>query len=268
MNLLRLFCLTVFVWTPRLTGDVLYSPVTVETTLGQYPTNRYGDEWQLTNIVNQSGLRLPFKSGNVGTNFFERIDWQQSTNDARMVWSSLSLTNQTLPAPVDFDFGTNLDVVQIIVWNWSVKDASFFLRSSPEVPWQLVKSVRLDSRLPNRSHPPTFLELDEPVNGRFLRIQIESVHPLSAGAEEEFAVLGEVMISARGQIQPSVTISQIEGEVWVLWTGIPLSSTLINGDFVDAFVGATGSSIPFYYQRDRWRVPPYSSLSSQFFGAK
>jgi hypothetical protein len=120
-----------------------------------------------------------FYSLDIGTNFFLRPRWQLSTNGAGPVWMSRSLTNQPLPGLLDFDFGTSLEVVRIYLWNWTLKDVSLFLRTTPGEAWQPAGQLTLNLDEPPHFDPPTVIPLSTATPARFLRIQINSVHPVT-----------------------------------------------------------------------------------------
>lgn len=277
--MLKLACLwvTILLSGIRVQAEILYSPVSVETTLGEYPpstpgpSNKVIREWKMTNLFNQSGMIVPFKSGNVGTNFFLRPRWQLSTNEAATVWRSRSLTNQPLPGFLDFDFGTSLEVEQIYLWNWSLKEVSLFLRSMPSEAWQPAGQMTLNLEQPPQLPRPTIRRLETAMPARYLRVQINSVHPWALGSQPEFAILGEVMVSARGELQPTVwTDRNADGSVWVGWTGIPQSSRELGGVYQDAFVSpATGSIIvSSRYFLDRYLIPAEFTLERVFYRAE
>jgi hypothetical protein len=244
-------------------GQFMLSPLAVkETGLGTFPS----DATALTNLINQSGLGVPFVSGSTDfDSYFAPPNSNFSRNADGTKWQSDLSFNLPFGGSVDFDLGDTYLVGKIAIWNISVKSLTVMISADPTGPWLDAGRFSLLDQQSFVSLRATVLDLGAERPGRYVRLSIESEYPVLPTETFGYVTIGEVVVRAA----PAETLSPIptvaiaresNGDITVKFTGTLQFKGDINGTFVDVPGQPAGTySIPKAAQ---------VQVSEQFFRAR
>lgn len=204
-----------------LAGPVTLSPVAVVGT----DLQTFSPTAPLESMINGSGVETPFTSGvtDFDTYFADPARlFAQSGNGGTNNWQSTFSFSPPLTGTVDFDLGARYQVNKVAIWNRSLKDVTFRVLDNLNTPGQIGGSFSLIDR---QSFPFSYaadvLPFAAPLEGRYLRMEIQSTH-LVPGFTFTYAIVGEVIASAAPipSAPPSLSIDQTSGgDVRITFTG-------------------------------------------------
>ena len=172
------------------------------------------DEVPLERTIDQSGLDKPFTSG--------VTDWSEYFDFAPDPFAQAHYTNgwqselaQTLPlqGTIDYDFGGEVRVDQLVFWNRSLEHVRALFANDPDGPFEEAASFTLESQLSAFfSYAPEIVPLDHEVEARYLRLAVDSAYAAPIpGTPIVYAQLGEIAARAR-----AVTVGLPEPEAGAL----------------------------------------------------
>lgn len=217
------------------TPPVLLSPVAV---VGS-DLETYSPAVSLENMINQSGVETPFVSGvTVFADYFRNPAQRFATSGdgGTNNWQSVVSFGTPVRGTVDFDLGARYRIDRVALWNRSLKDITFKVLEDLQGPEQVGGSFSLfDRQSFFFSYAADVLTLNTPLEGRYLRLVIDSVHPIQ-GVNFGYAVVGEVVVSATPLAvpPPSLRISRsATGDLRLEFTGILQSASSADGPFED-----------------------------------
>lgn len=242
-------------------GQVVLSPVAVvDTDLGSF-----SDSVSVTNMINQSGITTPFVSGvTVFDTYFANPSQPYATSGSGGVnnWQSVLSFNLPLRGYVDFDLGAVYQINKLAIWNRSLKDITIRILDDLSGPEQVAGSFVLTSQLSaSFSYLPEVLSFAAPLQGRYVRLVIDSVHTFSPADTFGYAIVGEVVLSAVPVGPPPPDISVVHepnGDVKVTFTGVLQAAETIDGSFEDL---EAAPASPF-------TLPKAGLLTQRFFRAR
>lgn len=177
------------------TAPVILSPAAIiGSDLQTFDENCCGFE----KMIDQSGLEKEFESGST---LFDEYFFDSTLADAMFDnnWTSSSTSEQPQVGFVDFDLGDTYVVDRVVLWNRSAENVDVLF--SDEEDGEFVSAGNFD--LPNHrnflSVQGAILELDEEVEARYLRLQVNSAHELFTLPPDRVFTdvsIGEVAVSA------------------------------------------------------------------------
>jgi hypothetical protein len=252
--------LVCFAWVGNtVLGQFMLSPIAVkETGLGTFSP----DSTALTNLINQSGLNVPFVSGLTDfDSYFAPPNSNFSKNRDGTKWQSDFSFNLPFGGPVDFDLGETYLVSKVAIWNVSVKSLTMMISSEPGGPWLDAGRFSLSDQQPSLSLRATVLDLGAEYPGRYVRLAVESEYPALPTVTFGYVTIGEVVVRAAPAGRPTVSIArELNGDITITFTGTLQFKTDVNGTFVDVPGPPAGTySIPRAAQ---------AQMSEQFFRAR
>lgn len=243
---------------PLASAQILLSPTSVlGTDLGTSSS-----EVPLENMINQSGVEVPFISG---TTLFDAYFVQPhrvfAMNGPANNWQSEVTFNLPLHGYVDFDLGSSRLVQKLAIWNVTGKDLTVRVGDDPSslatapIAGQFVL-------INHASYPFSYavdvLPFSSGVQGRYIRLDFSSAHLLSPGLNFTYAILGEVVASVAPIAAPTITIATSpDGGAVVTFSGRLQSTDQVGGNFSDVPGNPTGV----------YAVPQSQLLKPQFFRA-
>jgi hypothetical protein len=211
-------------------GQVIVSPVAVvDTDLGVFDASV-----PLTNMINQSGIDIPFVSGATDfADYFRPGNRAFAQNGGANNWQSNFSFDLPLIGYVDFDLGASRRINALAIWNVSVKDVTVKLYEELNGPEQVVGSFTLTNHLNFPfSYPADVVTFGASHQGRYLRLAITSAYQFSPSDTFAYAIIGEVVVSAEVSAGSSLTIRLTpDGDVTVAFSGTLESATSIEGPF-------------------------------------
>jgi len=172
-------------------AGVMLSPAQVlGTDLGTYdPTV------PLENMINQSGLDKPFTSGVTDFDAYFSTGAPAYGQGGVGNWQSDYSFNLPLMGYVDFDLGAVYMIDRVAVWNRSLETGQFLVSQTLGGPMEVAGSFTLLNRLNFPfSYLPEIVELDEPVQARYVRIEIDSTYKFDPTDTFAYAIVGEVVV--------------------------------------------------------------------------
>jgi hypothetical protein len=139
-----------------------------------------------------------------------------------------------LTGTVDFDLGARYRVNKVAIWNRSLKDVTFRVLDQLNSPGEIGGSFTLIDRqgFPF-SYAADVLPFSAPLEGRYLRMEIQSTHPVP-GFTFTYAIVGEVIASASPipSAPPSLAIdTTAAGDVRITFTGTLTTSVNPQGPY-------------------------------------
>lgn len=159
----------------------------------------YNAEVPLERTIDQSGIDKPFTSGETDWDTYfvtEPPPFGQAlyTNG----WQSEIAAMLPLQGTIDYDFGGDYRIDELVFWNRSLRDVRALFASDPGGPWQEAASATLTSQLAaSFSYLPERLPLDEEVEARYLRLAVDSVYEVDPQPPPiVYAILGEIAARA------------------------------------------------------------------------
>ena len=178
---------------PPAPNKTISSPTAVlGTDLGEYSVDVV-----LEHMIDQSGLDKAFTSDE--TDFDEYFGLGLPPyGQGNYLNNWQSEVSFTLPVQgyVDFDLGETCLIDRLAIWNRSLENITVFVADAPSGPWQEVGAFVLADKLAySYSYDPQILDLGGELEAHYLRIQIDSVHPLYPGDTYGYAIVGEVAVS-------------------------------------------------------------------------
>jgi hypothetical protein len=213
-------------------GQVMLSPVAVSgTDLGVYD-----DTVPLTNMINQSGVTVPFVTGSTPFDtYFQDPLRTFATNGAGNNWQSNYTFDLPLTGYVDFDLGESYMIAKVAVWNVSLKDVTITVRDDPNTDGTVAGEFTLSNHWNYPfSYPVDLLTFPEPKKGRYVRFAIRSAHTFSFNDTFAYANVGEVVMSVvKGGVSLPLSISlNTNGEPVITFTGALEFSSAVGGPYV------------------------------------
>lgn len=149
----------------------------------------------LVNMINGSGLSVPFISGATSFDLYFSGNplWHQASY--LYYWQSDFSADGNIAGTLDFDLGAVYSVDALGIWNGTLKDIVIWVADAGEGPWQSIAYYQLTDMQPlsNLQFDPQVLQFPQPVNARFIRIEVQSVHPYSVQYSFRYAIAAEVV---------------------------------------------------------------------------
>jgi hypothetical protein len=212
-------------------AQVIVSPVAVvETDLGVFDPSV-----PLTNMINQSGIDIPFVSGSTDfATYFAPGNTAFAQNGAGNNWQSDFSFELPLTGFVEFDLGASYEITGMAIWNVSVRDVTVKLLEDLNGPEQVAGAFTLTNHVNFPfSYPPDVLRFDASHHGRYLRLEIESAYTFSPSDTFAYAIIGEVVVAATDTgTPPNLSISRSNnGDVTVTFTGTLESAATVEGPY-------------------------------------
>jgi hypothetical protein len=173
---------------------VILSPATVlGTDIGEAAQNA-----GVSKMIDQSGLDKPFVSGVTDFDtYFTTGDEPFAQATAGNNWQSETQFTLPVSGNVDFDFGAVFSIDRLAIWNISMKDIKIHTSATSIDSLTEVGIFALPNHLNFPfSYRHDLLDLGDPIDVRFMRIEIDSVHLFSPSDTFGFAIVGEVAASA------------------------------------------------------------------------
>lgn len=222
-----------FLWSA--TAQVVLSPVAVPRT----DLESLSPNIPLERMINQSGVTTPFVSGttpfdtyfaNPGQVFADNGD--QGVNN----WQSAVDFDLPLEGTVDFDLGARYRIHKAAIWNQSLHEVTLQVLDDLDGPAQTGGDFTLINRQAFVfSYAVDVLPFATPLDGRYLRLRIRSVHP-PQGFNFGYAIIGEVVVSASPVPAPTPTLSIARagnGDLQIQFTGTLQSASAPGAAFED-----------------------------------
>jgi hypothetical protein len=213
-------------------GQIMLSPAAVlESNLGAFAPST-----ALENMINQSGLDSSFVSGSTAFDeYFANPRTVFARNGESNNWQSNFSFDLPLRGDVDFDLGASRQITRLAIWNVSIKDVTIKVLDTLSGPERVVGDFTLTNHLNFPfSYTADILTLPSAVEGRFLRLSINSAYTFSPGDTFAYAIVGEVILSVAPLGGPTLTITRnANGDVTVGFSGILQSAAEVNGGFAD-----------------------------------
>lgn len=214
-------------------GPITLSPVAVVGT----DLQTFSPTAPLESMINGSGVEIPFVSGvtEFDTYFANpaRV-FAQSGDGGTNNWQSTVSFDPPLKGTVDFDLGARYRVNKVALWNRSLKEITIKILEELNGPEQVGGSFSLFDR---QSFPFSYaaevLPFTAPLEGRYLRLVIDSTHPIP-GFTFTYATVGEIVVSATplAAAPPSLAIEATSGgDVRVSFTGTLTTSPNPQGPY-------------------------------------
>ena len=162
-----------------LDAQTMLSPVAISgSNLGVY-----NDTVPFINMINQSGVLTPFVSGVTSFDTYFAKPGQvfaESGNGGIYNWSSELASDLGVQGYVDFDLGASYSISKVAIWNRSMKSVKLQVFDNANGPIQTADTFQLINRLSfTFSYAVDILPFKAPLQGRYLRLGIESIYPLS-----------------------------------------------------------------------------------------
>ncbi len=176
---------------PQLQAGFMLSPTAVlGTDLGTFDPNAA----PLENMINQSGIDKPFTSGVADFDeYFTTGD--PAFGQGGFDWQSDFSFNLPLMGFIDFDLGDVYTIDRIAIWNRSLETGNFLVSQTLGGPFDNAGSFALQNRL---NFPFSYfsetVELDQPVEARYLRFEITSTYKFDITDTFAYAIVGEVVL--------------------------------------------------------------------------
>jgi hypothetical protein len=215
-------------------GQVMLSPVAVlETDLGSFAPSTVPE-----NMNNQSGLDNPFVSGSTSfEEYFANPRMVFAQNGGSNNWQSNFSFDLPLKGTVDFDLGVSRKISRLAIWNVSVRDVTIKVLDTVPGPERVVGDFTLTNHISFPfSYIADLITLPAGVEGRFLRLSINSAYTFSPSDTFAYAIIGEVILSVapEGGTTPLLSISRNDtGGVVLEFSGILQSAASPAGPFTD-----------------------------------
>lgn len=244
-------------FTNAVLGQFMLSPISVtESGLGTFSPQLTG----LTNMINQSGLDVPFISGSTDFDaYFAPPNANFTRNADGTKWQSDLTFNLPLEGTLDFDLGGSYQVSKVGIWNISVKSLSVLVSQDPNGPWIDAGRFALLDAQTSLSLRATVLDLGAGHRGRHVRLAIESEYPAVPNVTYGYATLGEVVVRATPDAAPTLEIGrESNGDITVRFTGVLQSAPDLNAPFIDVPGNPSGTLV----------IPAGSVAAGQFYRAK
>lgn len=222
----------------------------------------YAATTPFTNMINRSGVTVPFVSG--ATNFDAYfVDPGLAFANANYVnnWQSQLSFDLPLKGYVDFDLGDTYSLNKMAIWNITVESVTVTIFEELGGAGQAVGTFGLPNHWYNPfSYSVSILDFGGAYRGRFVRLGINSAYKYSASDNFTYAIIGEVVMSAAPAVQsPSLAITLNPlGDIVVTFTGILQSATNANGVFMDVPGNPQGT----------YTIPKASLSGQEFFRAR
>jgi hypothetical protein len=149
----------------------------------------------LENMINQSSIDKPFVSGVTDFDTYFTTGAQPFGQGGPGNWQSNFSFNLPLMGFVDFDLGDTYSLDRIAIWNRSLENVDVYFSDTPGGLTTLGGSFTLLNRLNFPfSYLPEILELDGPIEARYMRFQINSTYKFSPSDTFAYAIVGEVVL--------------------------------------------------------------------------
>ena len=179
------------IFDPAPTDPVILSPTSV---LG----TDMGNEQDLPNMINRSGIDEPFVSGE--TVFDDYFAQGESVfADVPHRWQGPHEPNdEHVSGYIDFDLGEIYTIDKLGIWNVSLDEIEVLFATEEGGDYVSAGSFSLSDQTNFLSLPPNVLTFANEVEGRYMRIEVESNHKqggLPFGQVNSFAAVNEVVLS-------------------------------------------------------------------------
>ena len=149
----------------------------------------------LENMINQSSIDKPFTSGVTGFDEYFTTGDPPYAQGGPGNWQSDFSFNLPLMGYVDFDLGDTYLVDRIAIWNRSLENIDVYFSDTPGGLTMLGGNFTLLNRLNFPfSYLPEVLELNETVEARYMRFQINSTYKFDITDTFAYAIVGEVVV--------------------------------------------------------------------------
>lgn len=215
----------------------------------------------LTNLINQSGLNLPFVSGVTEfDSYFAPPNDHFSRNADRTKWQSDLAFTLPLTGTLDFDLGGTYLVSKVAIWNVSVRALTVKVSGGADGPWKPAGVFLLGDQQSSLSLRATVLDLGPGSPARMLRLDIAEEFPALPNVTYGYATVGEVVVRAAPipVISPILAIAhEFSGDITVRFTGTLQSADAPAGPFSD---------VP-NRPREVYSLPAGSLVSERYFRA-
>ena len=147
------------------------------------------------NMINQSGLDVPFTSGQTGFDlYFSNSNAHGADANFAGNWQSDVSFVLPLQGFVDFDLGSTQVIDRMALWNLSLEDIRVLVSDLPTGPFTEVGQYTLPSHLNFFSYNVDILPFNAPISARYVRIQVDSAYLIDPAFT--YAIVGEVAVSA------------------------------------------------------------------------
>jgi hypothetical protein len=241
-------------------GQVILSPVAVTNAT----VTTYDNTVSLTNLINQSGITTPFTSGVTSFESYFANPGQvfaTSGNGGTNNWQSELAPDFGSQGYIDFDLGAVYQIYKLALWNRSLSNITIKVLADLNGPEQTAGDFTLINRQSfTFSYAADVLPFPSPLEGRYLRLVINSIYPIP-GFNFGYAALGEVVASV-APIEPARPVLSLvrapTGDVIITFTGSLESSASVLGPF-----DTVSNNPPSPYTLLKTNLPP-----QQFFRAK
>ncbi|MCW5552317.1 MAG: hypothetical protein KIS67_09110 [Verrucomicrobiae bacterium] len=243
---------------PTVFAQVALSPVAIAGS----DLEAYAASTPFTNMINHSGVTVPFVSGatNFDAYFADPVSAYANANYVNN-WQSEVSFDLPLTGYVDFDLGAMYSLNKMAIWNVTVENVTVTVFEELNRPGQVTGNFTLPNHWYNPfSYSVSILDFGGVYPGRYVRLTINSAYKYSASDNFTYAIIGEVVMSASPLVQlPSLTITRDQnGGVVVTFTGTLQSAASLNGDFVDVPGNPQGT----------YTIPKASLGAAEFFRAR
>ena len=165
------------------------------------PSNDMGsfsDEVLPEKMIDHSGLDKEFTSGE--TDFDVYFDLEpEPFGDGYYAnnWQSEVALTLPLMGTLDFDFGNAYRFDRLAFWNRTLEDIRISFALDPDGPWEPAGSFTLENQISSGFvYRAEVVELDRVYEGQYLRVDVDSVYPISPLDTFGYAMVGEIAASA------------------------------------------------------------------------
>jgi len=216
-------------------GQVMLGPVAVNTAIATYPNATIS----VSNMINGSGVTTPFTSEvTVFDEYFANSGQAFATSGSGGTnnWQSDFTFELGYQGYLDFDLGDVYQIDKLAIWNRSLSNITVKVLTDLSGPEQVVGDFTLgDYQSFPLSYPVEILPFGASYEGRYVRVEINSVYPIP-GYNFGYSIVGEVVASVSQGGAPTPTLSidnEPNGNVTITFTGTLLTSPMIDGSYTN-----------------------------------
>ncbi|HMP06952.1 MAG TPA: discoidin domain-containing protein [Lacipirellulaceae bacterium] len=185
-------------------AGLVIAPASASTNMGRFST--FGNEYRIENVINGSGLSIPYISGVTDFNTYIASNPTHIGAAAANVWASQT---GTYTGHVDFNLGGQKTIAAFALWNSaqnsSSRVATFTLLASPDDTF--ANTVNLGSFTTNTSGFSNAVQAEvftfSATDAAFVRMQITSIAALGGN---NVASMGEVAFSAVPELGSAILV--------------------------------------------------------------
>lgn len=192
-----------FSMTPHFAGGLVIGAMLSPAAIVGTDLGAFSGDTALENLIDGAGLNKPFVSGETSFDaYFDSGENLAADSLYSNNWQSAVSFDGQIAGYVDFDLGDLFVVDSLALWNGTVDDLTVLVSETEEGPWQEAGAFSLDSQTPTLYYEfhPKVLTLDEAHLARYIRLQVDSVHPFLAGEAFSYAIIGEIAARVSGPL--------------------------------------------------------------------